>query len=70
MLINYAIYKKKDYFFYLAQSECGDIYKISLNFTCQDVHGLQVQYYDTIPICISIGLIPGFLFAGSESGNQ
>jgi splicing factor 3B subunit 3 len=70
MLINYSIYKKKDEFFFLAQSELGDVYKISLNYTGQDVHGLQVQYYDTIPVCISLGLVPGFLYAASESGNQ
>jgi splicing factor 3B subunit 3 len=70
MLINFSIYRRKDNFFYLAQSECGDIYKISLNYTDQNVHGLQVSYYDTIQVCISIGLIPGFLFAASESGNQ
>lgn len=70
MIINYVLYKKKDVFFFLAQSEVGDIYKISLNYTGNDVHGLQIQYYDTIPTSISLGLIPGFLLASCEAGNQ
>ena len=70
MLINYTFYKKSGNFFVLAQSECGDIYKITLQYTGSEVHGLQVQYYDTISTSVSIGLIPGFLFSASESGNQ
>jgi splicing factor 3B subunit 3 len=70
MIINYTIYKKPGLFFFLAQSEIGDIYKISLNYTGQNVHGLQIQYFDTIPVSVSLSLIPGFILASSESGNQ
>ncbi len=70
MIVNYTMYKKSGLFFFLAQSEVGDIYKISLNYTGHNVHGLQIQYFDTITTCVSLGLIPGFLLASCESGNQ
>lgn len=71
MIVSYTIYKRKDIFFFLCQTEFGDIFKISLHYTGGDVHGLQVQYYDTIPISSSICfLLSGYLFSASETANQ
>jgi splicing factor 3B subunit 3 len=71
MIVNFSMVKRKDLFFYIAQSELGDLYKISLNYTGNDVHGLQVDYFDSIPSANSICVIPGgFLFSASETSNQ
>lgn len=70
MLISYTLHKKKNGLFFLAQSEYGDIYKISMQYTGEDVHGVLIQYYDTIPVGTSICMIPSYLFCASETANH
>jgi splicing factor 3B subunit 3 len=58
-------------FFFLVQSEYGDLYKISLNYTGADVHGIHVLYFDTIAPCTQMNILKtGFLFAASEFSNH
>ncbi|CDW71789.1 splicing factor 3b subunit 3 [Stylonychia lemnae] len=61
----------KDLFFFLLCSEYGDIFKVNLDFTNGQVHGMSVQYFDTTTpnVCINI-LRPGFLFCASEFANH
>ena len=71
MIVSFAIYKRKDTFFYLAHSEIGDIFKISLNYTDGNVHGIQISYFDTTPPGNSIAILyASFLFLASETGDQ
>jgi len=64
-------YKRKDVFFVLVQTEFGDIFKVGLERTNETVHGIIMQYFDTIPLCISIQvLLTGYFFAASETSNQ
>jgi len=71
MIISYAMHKQKDLFFFLIQSELGDLYKITLQTTSDIVHGLLIQYFDSIPTCSSICVLKnGYLFAASEFSNQ
>lgn len=72
MIVNFTSYKKKDFFFFLIQSEFGDIYKVSLEFTSDIVHGILIQYFDTIPVCVNLNCLAGgfYLFAASEVSNQ
>ena len=54
-----------------AQSEYGDLYKVSLEYNQKTVTELRVKYFDTIPRTISICVLKtGFLFAASEFGNH
>ena len=40
-------------------------------FTGEDVHGIQIQYFDTIAVCSSICVLKtGDLFAAAEVGNH
>jgi splicing factor 3B subunit 3 len=58
-------------FFYLIQSEYGDLYKVMLAFTGKDVHSLTIQYLDTIHPANSLCILKsGYLFAAADSGNQ
>lgn len=71
MMTSFSTYKRKDMFFVLVQSELGDIFKLSLERTGEDVHGVMVQYFDTIPPSISLCvLLTGYLFSASETSNQ
>ena len=54
-----------------AQSEYGDVYKVSLTYREKTVTEVKVKYFDTLPPCISICVLKtGFLFAASEFGNH
>ncbi len=64
-------HRTKDFFFFLVQSNFGDLYKIQLKYTGESVHGIVVQYFDTIPPANSVCVLRnGFLFAASECGNH
>lgn len=67
----YATHKQKDLFFFILQTELGDLLKLSLKFTQEEVHNIQLQYFDSIPPTISLCILKsGFLFGASENGNQ
>jgi splicing factor 3B subunit 3 len=70
-IINYTIHKQKNLFFFIIQSDLGDMYKVSLNFTDEQVHSIQCQYFDTIMPCSALCLIKtGFIFAAAEFGDH
>ena len=53
------------------QSEYGDIYRVSLDYSGETVKEVVIKYFDTIPPCTSICVLKaGFLYAGSEFGNH
>ena len=55
----------------LVQSEYGDIYRVTLNYTGSSVTEVSVKYFDTIPTCASLCVLKsGFLFAASEAGDH
>jgi hypothetical protein len=68
LLINaYGAHKQKDLFFFLLQTELGDIFKLSLHFTKDEVHSIQITYFDTMPVASSLCVLKsGYLFAASE----
>lgn len=71
LMVAHTIHKRKDNLFFLIQSELGDIYKVTLHYTGEDVHGIQMEYFDTSAPCTSICLLmTGYLFAASETSNQ
>ncbi len=66
-----TIVKQRDWFFFLAQSEYGDLYKIQLDYDRDSVKNLKVMYFDTVPIANALAVLKnGLLFVASESGNQ
>jgi splicing factor 3B subunit 3 len=53
------------------QSDCGDLYKLTLDQVGEDVLGLNLFYFDTIAPCIKINLLEsGFLFAAGDCSNH
>ncbi|KAI7907481.1 CPSF A subunit region-domain-containing protein [Cokeromyces recurvatus] len=62
---------KKTQFFFLLQSEEGDLYKVTMDHDQGVVNGMTIKYFDTIPVATSLCILKsGFLFAANEFGNH
>lgn len=70
-IISHASHKMKDYFFFLIQTEYGDIFKVTLDFNKTEVKKINIKYFDTIAPSNSLCVLKsGFLFSASEVGNH
>lgn len=66
-----ATHKTKSMFFFLAQTEQGDIFKITLETDEDMVTEIKLKYFDTVPVASAMCVMKtGFLFVASEFGNQ
>ncbi|KAI0916430.1 pre-mRNA-splicing factor rse1 [Taiwanofungus camphoratus] len=66
-----VMHKMKGAFFFLLQSEEGDLYKVTIEHEEQDVKALKIKYFDTVPVASSLCILKsGFLFVASEFGNH
>ena len=66
-----TIYYFQTMFFVLAQTEQGDIFKITLETDEDLVTEIRMKYFDTVPIATAMCVLKtGFLFVASEFGNQ
>jgi splicing factor 3B subunit 3 len=69
-----ALHKQKDLFFFVLQSEFGDLYKVSFDLDPNDtklVLNITVAVFDTIQPANSLCILKtGFLYSASEFGNH
>lgn len=66
-----ATHKTKSMFFFLAQTEQGDIFKITLETDEDMVTEIKLKYFDTVPVATAMCVMKtGFLFVATEFGNQ
>ncbi|CAH1955904.1 unnamed protein product [Acanthoscelides obtectus] len=66
-----ATHKTKSMFFFLAQTEQGDIFKITLETDEDMVTEIKLKYFDTVPVAAAMCVLKtGFLFVASEFGNH
>lgn len=66
-----ATHKQRDLFFVLLQSELGDLYKISLDYSGNAVEEIKIQFFDTVPVASSMCITKtGLLFCASEFSNH
>jgi len=66
-----ATHKTKSMFFFLAQTEQGDIFKITLETDDDMVNEIKLKYFDTVPPASAMCVLKtGFLFVASEFGNH
>ncbi|KAI0789091.1 mono-functional DNA-alkylating methyl methanesulfonate N-term-domain-containing protein [Abortiporus biennis] len=72
VLITAAImHKMKGAFFFILQSEEGDLFKVTIDHDEQDVKAIKIRYFDTVPVASSLCILKsGFLFVASEFGNH
>ena len=55
----------------MAQTEYGDVFKVSLVCEEDDVREIRVKYFDTLPVAVGLTLLRnGLLFLAAEFGNQ
>ena len=58
-------------FFFLLQSEDGDLFKVTIEHEEEEVKAVKIKYFDTVPVAASLCILKsGFLFVASEFGNQ
>ncbi|KAG2730115.1 hypothetical protein I3843_01G272800 [Carya illinoinensis] len=71
LIVSAAMHKQKAMFFFLLQTEYGDIFKVTLDHDNDHVTELKIKYFDTIPVTASMCVLKsGHLFAASEFGNH
>ncbi|KAA8534276.1 hypothetical protein F0562_031793 [Nyssa sinensis] len=71
LIVSAAVHKQKSMFFFLLQTEYGDIFKVTLDHDNDRIKELKIKYFDTIPVAASLCVLKsGFLFAASEFGNH
>ncbi|KAI9726330.1 MAG: pre-mRNA-splicing factor rse1 [Chrysothrix sp. TS-e1954] len=77
-IVSGVMHKMKGAFFFLLQSEDGDVFKVTIDMAGDDdgrptgeVAQLKIKYFDTMPVSTSLLILKsGFLFLASESGNH
>lgn len=71
-IISGVMHKMRGAFFFLLQTEDGDLLKVTLDYDDESgVSRIKVKYFDTVPIASSLCILKsGFLFVASEGGNQ
>jgi splicing factor 3B subunit 3 len=66
-----ATHRQRELFFFLVQSELGDMYKVTLDVSGDHVHDLAVSVFDALfpaaALCITR---TGLLYAGAECGDH
>ncbi|GAA5860506.1 hypothetical protein JCM3774_006190 [Rhodotorula dairenensis] len=66
-----VMHKMRGAFFFLLQSEEGDLFKVTIEHEEEEVQALKIKYFDTVPVATSLCILKsGFLFVASEFGNQ
>ncbi|ANZ76486.1 BA75_03511T0 [Komagataella pastoris] len=78
-IINGECHKMKNTFFFLLQSDLGDIFKVSVNYKevyddtyeTKEVSSIEIKYFDSLPVCLDLHIFKsGFLFADTEIGDK
>ncbi|UJR26130.1 hypothetical protein I4U23_007475 [Adineta vaga] len=73
IIVASATHKTKNMFFFLVQTEQGDIFKITLTHDADMgmVTEIRLKYFDTVPVASAMCVLRnGFLFIASEFGNH
>lgn len=66
-----ATHRTKSMFFFLLQTEQGDIFKVTLEVDDDFVSEIKLKYFDTVPPATTMSVLKtGFLFVACEFGNQ
>ncbi|WOO84633.1 Pre-mRNA-splicing factor RSE1 [Vanrija pseudolonga] len=71
IIVAAVTHKIKGAFFFLLQSEDGDLYKAWIEHEGEDVRALKIKYFDTVPVATALCILKsGYLFVASEFGDQ
>jgi len=62
---------KSGEFFYLLQTEDGDLFKLQMDMQNGCVRKMRIKYFDTVPVTTSICILrSGFVYLACESGDR
>ncbi|GKE60066.1 splicing factor 3B subunit 3-like protein [Tanacetum coccineum] len=72
LIVSATMHIHKSMFFFLLQTEYGDVFKDTLHHDNEHVRELKIKYLDTIPTASAMCVMKsdGFLSAASEFGNH
>lgn len=71
IITSYAMHKMRGDFFFLLQTEDGDIFKLTMERDEEELISLKIKYFDTVPTATNMCILKsGFLFIAAEFGNQ
>ncbi|TYJ57480.1 pre-mRNA-splicing factor RSE1 [Cryptococcus floricola] len=71
IIVATVMHKVKGAFFFLLQSEDGDLYKVWIEHNGEDVVALKIKYFDTVPVANSLVILKrGYLYVASEFSDQ
>ncbi|KAL4078566.1 CPSF A subunit region-domain-containing protein [Scleroderma yunnanense] len=71
IIVAAVMHKMKGAFFFLLQSEDGDLFKVTIDHEEDEVKALKIKYFDTLPVASSLCILKsGFLFVAAEFGNH
>lgn len=71
LIVSAATHRQKSMFFFLLQTEYGDVFKVTLEHEGDRVSELKIKYFDTFPVTSAMAVLKaGYLFAASEFGNH
>jgi len=71
LIVASSTHKTKDKFFFLVQSEYGDLYKVTLAYQEDTVNEIRIHYFDSVPVANSlVAMRTGFLFVASDFSNH
>ncbi|EJU02199.1 hypothetical protein DACRYDRAFT_21931 [Dacryopinax primogenitus] len=71
IIVAAVMHKMKGAFFFLLQSEDGDLFKVTIDHEDEEVKTMKIKYFDTVPVASSLCILKsGFLFVASEFGNH
>ena len=71
ILVSSAAHKTKHMFFFLVQTEQGDVFKLTLETDDDMVTEIKLKYFDTVPAAAAMNVLKtGFLFVGAEFGES
>ncbi|KAK9470022.1 CPSF A subunit region-domain-containing protein [Dipodascopsis tothii] len=64
-----VVHKMKGAFFLLLQTDEGDLFKVTVDYTERGVQAIKMRYFDTVPVAKSLNILKsGFLFVAAEAG--
>ncbi|KAK9480599.1 CPSF A subunit region-domain-containing protein [Lipomyces japonicus] len=71
IIISGVMHKMKGAFFLLLQTDEGDLFKVTIDYTVVAVQGVKIKYFDTVPLARSLNILKsGFLFVAAEGGTH
>ncbi|KAJ3129900.1 Splicing factor 3B subunit 3 [Nowakowskiella sp. JEL0407] len=76
IIVSSVVHKLKRGFFVFAQTELGDIFKITIDYEPNadgriGISNMKIKYFETLPVTNSMNILKsGFLFAAAEFGNH